>query len=92
MEWLPPSTKDTVGLLKEAIISAMARPASSPHCIDKYQQSVNLRTILYGCQLWQDMFVFCGFIMLGRHSWPSISPIIDNKCILCSFLLFSRTV
>ena len=27
MEWLPPSTKDTVGLLRDAIISAIASPA-----------------------------------------------------------------
>lgn len=29
MEWLPPSTRETVGLLKEASISAIASPAST---------------------------------------------------------------
>ena len=29
IEWLPPSTKETVGFVIEAIISAMASPAST---------------------------------------------------------------
>ena len=76
MEWPPPKTRDTVGLLIPAISSAMASPAStSPPWVFSRMSRPSMSSD-------SSMAASCGitcsyFVLLasaGRSWWPSICP------------------
>ena len=69
MEWLPPSTRDTVGLLKDAIISAI-RLHVAAHGVKQYQDAVNVLAVLNGGKLRQDMLVLGGLRIASQIVMP----------------------
>ena len=84
MEWPPPSTRDTVGTLKEAIISAMARPASTspPTVLSKTRSpSTDLSSSIMA-----SFGKTCSYLVVllwdGADSCPSTSPMIVRSSTL----------
>ena len=81
IEWPPPSTRETVGLLKEAIISAMASPASTspPTVFNK----INNPSVSLLSSIMASFGSTCSYLVVlllfGRHSCPSTSPIMDKS-------------
>ena len=83
MEWLPPSTRETVGLLKEAIISAMASPASTspPSVLSR----IRIPSVSSSSSAWASFGRRCSylvaFVLPDTASCPSISPMIVRSWI-----------
>lgn len=81
----PPSTSETTGLDMEAIISAMARPAStSPPTVLRMTSSPStwgLCSAATSCGMRCSYLVvlFCG----GSARWPSTWPMIESTWMFC---------
>ncbi len=93
MEWLPPSTSDTVGLLKEAIISAMASPASTspPMVLSRIRSPSTSQLSSIAASSGKICSYFVVLEVPFRLSCPSTSPIMVMRWILC-FLSFLSSV
>ena len=85
MECPPPRTRETVGILKDAIISAMASPAStSPPTVFKRIRSPSISS---SSSIRASFGNTCSYLVVllcdGADSWPSISPITVRSSTLC---------
>ena len=76
MEWLPPRTMETVGLVMPAISSAMARPAStSPPTVLSKNRTPSMSSDASSFANSGSMCSYLVVLVLGPASvWPSICP------------------
>ena len=83
MEWLPPSTRDTVGMLNDAIISAMARPASTspPEVFNSTSRPAMFRSSSIEASIGSTWSYLVVLLVPGAFSWPSTSPMMDSRWI-----------
>ena len=84
MEWPPPSTRVTVGLVMPATISAMARPASmSPPTVFSRSRTPSTSS---DCSRWARRGRTCSylvvFVLLGARLWPSTWPMMVRQYML----------
>ena len=87
MEWLSPMTNDTVGLLREVIISASASPqlTSPPMVFTRIRTPPIFSSLSTFASSGRICSYFVVFVLPDRLSCPSISPMIDKRWILFPF-------
>ena len=80
MEWLPPSTRETVGLDMEAMSSAMASPAStSPPPLFSRINSPSIWSLSSTVARRGRTCSYFVLLLVGGRSWcPSICPTMVN--------------
>ena len=80
-------TRDTVGLLKEAIISASASPqlTSPPIVLTRIRTPPIVSSLSTLASSGRICSYFVVFVLPDRFSCPSISPMIDKRWILFPF-------
>ena len=88
IECPPPRTSETVGFDMLAIISAMARPASTspPTVLSIIKTPFDFCRLFEGDQLGNDMLVLCGFV-LGRKHQVSFNLTDNSKTVDVGFNL-----
>ena len=93
MECPPPSTRDTVGILREAIISAMASPASTspPTVLRRTRRPSISSSSSTRASFGSTCSYFVVLLWEGADSWPSTSPMIVRSSTLRFPSFFSRT-